>query len=83
MDFFKIVDSDQLSSKYLLRTFILQHSIYHPMRKIYTQLNDDINAIIDTFKVGTTYDEFLDDNHKWAITGPVDVSLKLINLFRD
>ena len=73
MDFFKVVDSDVLSAKYLLRIFILQHSPYHPMRKAYIQMNDDINAIIDTFKVGAVYDEFLDDNHKNAITKPVDV----------
>jgi len=42
------------------------------MRKVYIQMNDDINAIIDTFKLGTVYEEFLDDNHKNAITSPVD-----------
>ena len=73
MKFFGVVDSDVLSSKYLLRIYILQHSIYHPLRKIYTQMNDDINAIIDTFKIGTVYEEFLDDNHRNAITSPVKV----------
>jgi len=73
MKFFGVVDSDVLTGKYLLRIYILQHSIYHPLRKIYTQMNDDINAIIDNLKTGTVYDEFLDDNHRNAITSPVNV----------
>ncbi len=82
MKFFNVYDTEFLNGKYLLRTYILQHSIYHPMRKIYTQMNDDINAIIETFKFGAVYDEFIDDKHKDAITSPVDVILFLTSFTR-
>lgn len=70
---FRLIDSEELPVKYLLRIYPYYFSPYHPIRKTYKELDADVTGIIEKILRFEVIEELGSDSHPNAITSPVDV----------
>ncbi len=86
LNYFKFFDEkneSNISFKDMLRMYPFYRSPYHPERKMYDKLNDDVNNLIRKIQVLGSIDELLEDNHPLAITSPVDRVIDFAHLLNE
>jgi hypothetical protein len=73
LNFFKFESPVPVSNKVAIRLFITYFSPYHPLRKRYNEISEDVNEIMKNVQNEGLIEELYDDKHPNAITTVVDV----------
>lgn len=73
LNFFKFESPIPVSNKVAIRLYINYFSPYHPLRKRYQEISNEVNDIMKIVQSEGLIEELYDDNHQNAITTVVDV----------
>jgi hypothetical protein len=83
LEFFEVKEQELLSSKVMLRIYPLYFSPYHPLRKEYEKINQNVNALIKKIQQVGAVDELYNDSHPDAHLRPVDKVIDFEHMLKD